>query len=617
MTTEAMTISNQKKHLIVIVGPTAIGKTAFSIQLAQLFNTEIISADSRQFFKEMSIGTAKPSAEELSQAPHHFIGNISIYDVYSAGKFEQDALAIIEEKFNIHNVLIMVGGSGLYINAVCNGIDDIPLVVQTKAFDSNNQLLIESALDTSLMVNGTIRPYWDAPAQVIRLRLLNGSSERYFNFGFSANKKFYQIASDASLLNVPVELTRLMIAPGERAEILVDLSVHLGQSIDLMNFGQELPNGIYGASQPGMGMGQQIPGYNLNPLNGTNFSVLKINVGEQIATPILTIPSSLITLNPYLESTSMITRSFVFTSTVTGQGAIQGPFLINGQSFNMSTINFETFKDNIEIWELRNQSPIGHPFHLHAFPFYILSINGNPPPPNLRGKKDVVHVPAGNGVVRFITVFDDFSNDSIPYMYHCHMLTHEDDGMMGQFLVKDVCGLEIINQPENVNATEGGNVAFSVQTNNVEASFQWQSDIGFGFQNLSNAGQYSGVNTPELKINNISFNNNNQMFRCIISETTSCTFTTENVSLTVLPNLLKAPYSSLLKLFPNPTSNILHVIRNTNEIESFVLTDVTGRIVLTGLLTTAQFSINTTELNKGVYLFHIHGSEISQKFVKK
>jgi tRNA dimethylallyltransferase len=126
MTTEAMTISNQKKHLIVIVGPTAIGKTTFSIQLAQLFHTEIISADSRQFYKEMSIGTAKPSAEELSQAPHHFIGNISIQDVYSAGKFEQDALAIIEEKFNTHDVLIMVGGSGLYINAVCNGIDNIP-----------------------------------------------------------------------------------------------------------------------------------------------------------------------------------------------------------------------------------------------------------------------------------------------------------------------------------------------------------------------------------------------------------------------------------------------------------------------------------------------------------
>ena len=126
MTTEAMTISNQKKHLIVIVGPTAIGKTAFSIKLAQLFHTEIISADSRQFYKEMSIGTAKPTSEELSQVPHHFIGTISIHDFYSAGKFEEDALAVIEEKFNTHDVLILVGGSGLYINAVCNGIDDIP-----------------------------------------------------------------------------------------------------------------------------------------------------------------------------------------------------------------------------------------------------------------------------------------------------------------------------------------------------------------------------------------------------------------------------------------------------------------------------------------------------------
>jgi len=119
-------MNKSKKHLIVIVGPTAIGKTTFSIRLAQLLNTEIISADSRQFYKEMSIGTAKPSNEELSAVPHHLVGNISINQNYSAGKFEQDALSLIEEKFKVHNALVMVGGSGLYINAVCNGIDDIP-----------------------------------------------------------------------------------------------------------------------------------------------------------------------------------------------------------------------------------------------------------------------------------------------------------------------------------------------------------------------------------------------------------------------------------------------------------------------------------------------------------
>ncbi|MGE6218892.1 tRNA (adenosine(37)-N6)-dimethylallyltransferase MiaA [Nubsella zeaxanthinifaciens] len=114
------------KTLIVVVGPTAIGKTALAIELAQRYQTEIISADSRQFFKEMSIGTAKPSVEELAAAPHHFIGFHSVNQFFSTGDFEVQALALMEQLFQQHNVLIMVGGSGLYINAVCNGLDDMP-----------------------------------------------------------------------------------------------------------------------------------------------------------------------------------------------------------------------------------------------------------------------------------------------------------------------------------------------------------------------------------------------------------------------------------------------------------------------------------------------------------
>lgn len=114
------------KTLIVVVGPTAIGKTALAIELAQRYQTEIISADSRQFFKEMSIGTAKPSVEELAAAPHHFIGSHSVNQFFSTGDFEVQALALMELLFQQHNVLIMVGGSGLYINAVCNGLDDMP-----------------------------------------------------------------------------------------------------------------------------------------------------------------------------------------------------------------------------------------------------------------------------------------------------------------------------------------------------------------------------------------------------------------------------------------------------------------------------------------------------------
>ncbi|UIR56277.1 tRNA (adenosine(37)-N6)-dimethylallyltransferase MiaA [Sphingobacterium sp. SRCM116780] len=117
---------NNKKTLIAIVGPTAVGKTAMAIQLAQYFDTEIISADSRQFYREMSIGTAKPTKSELSLAPHHFIDSHSIEEDYSAGDFERDALEKIKTLFQTKEIMIMVGGSGLFVRAVCEGLDNLP-----------------------------------------------------------------------------------------------------------------------------------------------------------------------------------------------------------------------------------------------------------------------------------------------------------------------------------------------------------------------------------------------------------------------------------------------------------------------------------------------------------
>ncbi|HEY9169063.1 MAG TPA: tRNA (adenosine(37)-N6)-dimethylallyltransferase MiaA [Lutibacter sp.] len=113
-------------YLITVIGATAIGKTALSIRLAQHFNTEIISCDSRQFYKEMNIGTAVPSSDELAAAPHHFIQNISVFDDYSVGQFEKDALKKLDELFSKNNIVVMVGGSGLYTNAVLEGFDDFP-----------------------------------------------------------------------------------------------------------------------------------------------------------------------------------------------------------------------------------------------------------------------------------------------------------------------------------------------------------------------------------------------------------------------------------------------------------------------------------------------------------
>lgn len=114
------------KTLIIITGPTAVGKTSLSIELAKLFQTEIISADSRQFYKEMKIGTAPPSIHELKEVKHHFIGHLSIQDYYNVSKYEVDAVSLINDLFSMHDKLVMVGGSGLYINAVINGIDDLP-----------------------------------------------------------------------------------------------------------------------------------------------------------------------------------------------------------------------------------------------------------------------------------------------------------------------------------------------------------------------------------------------------------------------------------------------------------------------------------------------------------
>lgn len=114
------------KQLIVVVGPTAVGKTAMGIALAKHFKTEIISADSRQFYKEMSIGTAKPDARELAEAKHHFIDSHTIAEEYSAGDFERDALSLLKTLFEKHDVVVMVGGSGLFVRAVCEGLDNLP-----------------------------------------------------------------------------------------------------------------------------------------------------------------------------------------------------------------------------------------------------------------------------------------------------------------------------------------------------------------------------------------------------------------------------------------------------------------------------------------------------------
>ena len=135
----------KNKTLIVIAGPTASGKTAFAIDMAKALSTVILSADSRQFYKEMSIGTAAPTEEELSQAKHYFVHHISIEDKYDVADYERDALQLLDELFKTHDAVIMTGGSGLFIDAVCNGIDAMP-DVQPEIREKVQTLLDEGGL---------------------------------------------------------------------------------------------------------------------------------------------------------------------------------------------------------------------------------------------------------------------------------------------------------------------------------------------------------------------------------------------------------------------------------------------------------------------------------------
>lgn len=340
------------------------------------------------------------------------------------------------------------------------GVDDFPVVIQSRAFDASKQFIVESAQDDLMLVNGTINPYLEIPAQVVRLRLLNGSTERVYNLGFEGNQSFYQIASDGGCLSSPVALTRLHLAPGERAEILLNLNGMNGESFYLKSFASELPNGIYGASNPSVMPMGSISGYASNNLNGNDFNILRLDVIQSTANAITNVPSSLVEVTPLLESASDITRNFNFQPQQMGpSGMVNGPFVINGQSFDMDIINVTIPLNNTEIWQLTNNTAIAHPFHIHDVQFNILDIDGTPPPANMQGWKDVVLVPALQ-TVRFITKFEDFSDPDVPYMYHCHMLTHEDAGMMGQFLV--------IGNPTSTKNFENNNPSILIYPNPTE-----------------------------------------------------------------------------------------------------------------------------------------------------
>jgi len=379
------------------------------------------------------------------------------------------------------------------------GVDDFPLAIQTKDFDANNQIVVPSNSDDVVMVNATIDANLDVPAQVIRFRLLNGTSQRDLNIGLSGNATFYQIGSDGGLLNNPIPLTRLELPPGARAEILIDFSAMQGQTMQLMSYASEFPNGIYGATNPGMMAMMTLDGYNPNPINGTDFNLMQFTVVAPNANPVTSIPNELVTVTPIPEASADITRDLTFSPETMGPNQLNGLFLINGISYDMDVINYSIPLDNIEIWSIVNQSGISHPFHIHDVQFFVLDRNGVAPPLSEQGRKDVILIKPQE-TVRFITKFEDFANDPVPYMYHCHMLVHEDGGMMGQF--------EVVDNTIGIDETPGQNDDVSVYPNPVTGNrftlgFPEKSTLLMSYEIYNTSGGLVTAKTIDKEINTL------------------------------------------------------------------------------------------------------------------
>ncbi len=306
------------------------------------------------------------------------------------------------------------------------GVDDIPLILTDRSFTSNQFKVVPYG--DSMLTNGVMRAQFNAPAQVIRFRVLNAAIERSYNLGFSDGRTFYIIATDGGLVDKPVGVTRFLISPGERIEILINCAGQSGTSIDLKAYNSTVSNFIGG--------GENFPnGPFANALGKKDFNILNIKIGAANSKAITSIPNTL-TTNQFLSAASAsLTRTITFTDSA-GVPNILGPnaFILGRKMFDIKYINHTVPLNNTEIWELKSSSIFAHPFHIHDVEFYLLSRNGAAVPAYEQGWKDVVLV-KGKETVQFIAKFDDFADATHPFMYHCHISLHEDEGMMGQFVV--------------------------------------------------------------------------------------------------------------------------------------------------------------------------------------
>jgi FtsP/CotA-like multicopper oxidase with cupredoxin domain len=327
------------------------------------------------------------------------------------------------------------------------GVDDLPLVLQDKRFGRGGTLVYDPGMmdvmqgfqGDTLVVNGAIAPVARAPAGYVRLRLLNAANARIFDLRFSDRRPFFVIAGDGGLLAEPVEVRSLGVGPGERYEGLVDFTD--GRAVDLVT----APDAGHG---PGMMMPMMAP---RRQAAGTAEAFMRFEIDPALKAAVTRLPRRLAAIMLPDVKSAVARRTFELNpmmGPMMGMGGMMGMGMmgspgrgaasmhmmgINGRSFAMDRVDVTAKLGTAEVWEISaGGMPMAHPFHIHGASFRILSRNGRRPAAYEAGWKDVVLV---EGHAEVLVRFDNPAPPKMPFMYHCHILEHEDHGMMGQFAV--------------------------------------------------------------------------------------------------------------------------------------------------------------------------------------
>ena len=312
------------------------------------------------------------------------------------------------------------------------GVNDFPLIVQDRSFDRSGRLTYDLGMmgrmqgfhGDDVLVNGAIRPKLTVPAGLVRLRLLNASNARIYDFNFTDGRQFHQVASDGGLLPSPAAMVNLRLAPAERAEIIVDFSDRSAVRLVSRNVGS---GGMMGGGMMGGGN------------NTATLDVMSFDVGDASTSGPVQLPGFLpATVSDLGEPVR--TREFILNISSGNMissmlnnliGQDRQTMGINGEPYDMSRIDQQVQLGETELWRI-NADMMTHPFHVHGVSFQVVTMGGRAVNPAAIGWKDVVHV---EGPTEILIRFDKPATIDTPFMYHCHILEHEDAGMMGQFTV--------------------------------------------------------------------------------------------------------------------------------------------------------------------------------------